>query len=69
MTKSIQNVRDRLKLAGQKKFGIRSVTGCCKIFVDGSTSRKSGITKQQCQDIANDFPGATFTFTTGVTCS
>ncbi len=69
MATNIQEIRKQLKLAGQKLKTSDAEKGCCRIYVDGSAATKSDITKEACQRIANNFPGATFSFHPGQKCS
>ncbi|MEO5685382.1 MAG: hypothetical protein ABIQ88_22230 [Chitinophagaceae bacterium] len=77
MKKTIKDVRKLLKeIKGKRKnnkaaftkANNASPTGCCQITLDGSTSNKSGLTKRECEDATNNFPGATCVFTPGVSC-
>jgi hypothetical protein len=68
MKSSIKEIRERLRKYGLQKYNAARVTGCCKIYIDGSTATKSGITERECRDIANEYPGATYDFYPGQTC-
>jgi hypothetical protein len=69
MAKTIEKIRELLKEEGRKKVRLESEKGCCQIHFGGSTANKSGIDERACRRIANDFPGATYTFHPGVSCS
>ena len=69
MGTNIKDIKKELNMAAANLQLENSEKGCCKITMGGSETQKSGITRSKCNAIAAKFPGASCSFSPGVSCS